>query len=129
VVFSTCHWFLIVAIGALIGCDQARIMTEKPGALKSAKATLAAENAAPPVYGSEQISQIQESDFGSFFVRKNALVIVDFHLDWCGPCKMSGSVLEDATKAHPGARFVVGAAHAHPASRLHGGDLVAIVVG
>jgi len=106
VIISIRHCFLIVLIGASAGCDQAKVMTEKLGALKSAKATLAAENAEPAVYGSAQISQIQESNFDSFVARKNALVIVDFYADWCGPCRMLGPVLEEATKAHPGVVFL-----------------------
>jgi len=106
VIVSSRPWFLIVLIGALSGCDQVKTMTQKLGDLKSGKATHAAEDAASAVYGSEQISQIQESNFDSFVARKNALVIVDFYADWCGPCRMLSPVLEEATKAHPGVVFL-----------------------
>ena len=100
------HGFLIAVIGTLTGCDQVKNITQKLGDFKSAKETPATENATTAVYGSEQISQIQESNFDSFVARKNALVIVDFYADWCGPCKMLEPVLEEATKAHPGVVFL-----------------------
>lgn len=97
---------LILVIGALAGCDQIKTVTQKLGDLKSAKVTVAPANAVAAVYGAEQITQIQESGFESFVARNNALVVVDFYADWCGPCKMLGPVLEDATRAHPGVVFL-----------------------
>ncbi len=37
------------------------------------------------------------SKFGDL-IRSNALVLVDFYADWCGPCKTLSPILENVSK-------------------------------
>ena len=36
------------------------------------------------------------------FISTDETVIVDFHAEWCGPCKAMGPVLENASVKFPG---------------------------
>ena len=39
-------------------------------------------------------------------IQDNAMVIVDFHANWCGPCKAIAPVFEELHKQYPQATFI-----------------------
>lgn len=39
-------------------------------------------------------------------VKEEALVLLDFYADWCGPCKMIGPVLEQVASENPDIKVV-----------------------
>jgi thioredoxin 1 len=39
-------------------------------------------------------------------VKNEALVLLDFYADWCGPCKMIGPVLEQVASENPDIKVV-----------------------
>ncbi|MFH5881465.1 MAG: thioredoxin [Candidatus Izemoplasmataceae bacterium] len=39
-------------------------------------------------------------------VKSEALVLLDFYADWCGPCKMIGPVLEQVASENPDIKVV-----------------------
>lgn len=62
--------------------------------------------AAKAPYRQNQISDITPSSYASFIAKENALVVVDFHAEWCGPCKILAPVLARAAEQHPGVVFI-----------------------
>lgn len=99
-------WFpvaaLALAMPVFVGCDRLKKVADtfrKSGKGSPAKVV---EGTSSP----DQISEITKVGHAAFIARKNALVIVDFHAEWCGPCKLLGPVLQKAVAAHPGVVYL-----------------------
>ena len=88
---------------SLAGCDKLKAVA---GALQKKEEAKPDGPAVQGTFSQNQISNITSADFAGFTSRKDALVIVDFHADWCGPCRLLGPVLEKAAEAHPGVVYV-----------------------
>ncbi len=96
---------LVLSLPALVGCDKVRTVAKKLRELeKSDPETTATIVAAD--YRSDQVSVLTQAGYADFIARKDALVIVDFHAEWCPPCKLLGPVLAKAAEAHPGVVYV-----------------------
>lgn len=65
----------------------------------------------------EQVRDIEATDFDSFTAIKDKLVVVDFHADWCGPCKTLGPKLKTIA-AEFGDDVVVGKVNVDNAKNL-----------
>lgn len=50
--------------------------------------------------GGPSVTPIGEVDFNHFIAEPGRLNIVDFHADWCGPCKTLGPILEQVVSAN-----------------------------
>lgn len=48
--------------------------------------------------GNSNIINVDNANFNSEIEKSEMPVLVDFYADWCGPCRMVSSMLEDLSK-------------------------------
>ncbi len=117
---------LALAMVALPSCEKVKEIADKvaPPKQTEAKATPpeATQSPTPPMLGklkekmetsrgaaamSPAVRNVGEGDYESFIATRGKLVVVDYHADWCGPCKMLSPVLERLA-AESGGKIVIG---------------------
>lgn len=54
------------------------------------------------VNGGPTVQDLTQTEFNTFISQPGRLNIVDFHADWCGPCKQLGPVLDGVVNANSG---------------------------
>ncbi|MBA3316820.1 MAG: thioredoxin [Gemmatimonadales bacterium] len=60
---------------------------------------------------------VTDADFEKIIAGSSVPVLVDFHADWCGPCKMMAPVLDEVARRHMGDVLVLKLdTDAHPAT-------------
>lgn len=91
---------LLLPLLALASCDQAKDLVSKAKQMKPQ----AAASAASP--GAADVRDITEGQFDEIINTPGKLVIVDYHADWCGPCKMLSPVLKEVAGEYSGRTLV-----------------------
>ncbi|MDP3849189.1 MAG: thioredoxin family protein [Luteolibacter sp.] len=93
---------LLLILPALCGissCEKVRGLAtriaKKPPATESAVAN-----------SNTWISEISEVGYDTFRQQPGKLAIVDFHADWCGPCRQLGPILAQIVSEHGGSVVV-----------------------
>jgi thioredoxin 1 len=94
---------LSLSVLGLASCERLKTAAAKISKPETKEAEGAA---AKPSYSQSQISDITPSSYASFIAKENALMVVDFHAAWCGPCKILAPVLARAAEQHPGVVFI-----------------------
>src|SRR5688572_10745071 len=51
--------------------------------------------------------QVTDADFEKIIKSSSVPVLVDFHADWCGPCKMMAPALDEFASRHVGEALVL----------------------
>jgi thioredoxin 1 len=47
-----------------------------------------------------------DATFAEYVNAKSGMVLVDFYADWCGPCRLQSTILDEFVKSHPEATIV-----------------------
>ena len=82
-------------------CDKAKALVAK--AKESATASVA-PSGTPPT--GPAVRDLAAAEFQSFIASPGRLMVVDFHADWCGPCKTLGPVMERVAGEFPGKVYI-----------------------
>lgn len=51
-------------------------------------------------------SHINSKDFKTEVLSHKGVVMVDFYADWCGPCRMTGPIIEELSNEMKNVKFV-----------------------
>ena len=78
-------------------CDKAKKLVEK------GTAAVTPSDKAPT---GPAVRDLPAEEFESFIASPGRLMVVDFHADWCGPCKMLGPVMERVAGEFPGKVYI-----------------------
>lgn len=52
------------------------------------------------------VTHISKMDFQKNVIDQKGTVLVDFYAEWCGPCKMTGPILEELSEEIKDVKFV-----------------------
>lgn len=97
-------------------CNKLKDLAEKAKSSGSAAATSASSS------GVADVRELDPKDFDTFVTTPGQLVVVDYHAEWCGPCKQLGPVLEQVAGEFSG-RVRIGKIdvdHAHELAKREG---------
>jgi thioredoxin len=82
-------------------CDKAKALVDK--AKESATSSVTPSDKAPT---GPTVRDLEAAEFESFIASPGRLMVVDFHADWCGPCKTLGPVMERVAEEFPGKVYI-----------------------
>ena len=51
---------------------------------------------------SDKVQHITQADFEHAVLKSQTPMVVDFYADWCGPCRMVGTVMETLSQEYTG---------------------------
>lgn len=91
----------LFVVFSLFSCDQIDAVGEKISELRDARQK-GQTDAASPTGAAATVQDLAQTDFQAFISEPGRLNIVDFHADWCAPCRKLSPVLTDLVEKNAG---------------------------
>ncbi len=52
------------------------------------------------------VAHLDKNNFGTEVLKNRGIILVDFYATWCGPCKMTGPIIEQLSEEIKNVKFV-----------------------
>lgn len=92
VIRRICALLSIIPLCGLSSCDKTRELAGR----------FIKKSSAVPSASGEWVSQISSGNFDTFRMQPGKVVVIDFHADWCGPCRNLAPILDRVASDHGG---------------------------
>jgi thioredoxin len=93
--------FLLLAVFCgLVSCEKAREMVGRLSKKPVPEAPATADTGS-------WVTAIPQDGYDAFRLQTGKVVVIDFHADWCGPCRQLGPILDKIANEH-GGKILIG---------------------
>jgi len=88
--------WVFLGLALLPSCDKTA------GLVSLVKEKAAAPAAPAPAYSGALVSELSAAEYTGFSDKPGRVVVIDFHADWCPPCKKLGPILDEIARENQG---------------------------